>query len=119
MIFGKYLSLTGPLSYVLPSIPCSLFRSRFLISDHASSVVDDPTVQEVAKGLGVDPAQVLISWAVKRDTVVLPKSVTPSRIESNFKEVSLSDKDLEKLNGLERNKRYNVSPSGLDVFQES
>ena len=47
-------------------------------------MVDDPTVIEVAKKLGKDPAVLLISWAVQRGTSVLPKSVTPSRIESNF-----------------------------------
>ena len=47
--------------------------------------IDDPEIQSIAKDLQVDPAQLLISWAVQRGTVVLPKSVTPSRIESNFK----------------------------------
>lgn len=46
--------------------------------------VDDPAVIAVAKDLNKDPAQVLISWAVQRGTVVLPKSVTASRIKSNF-----------------------------------
>lgn len=49
------------------------------------SVIDDPTIQSIAKKLNLDPAQMLISWAVQRGTAVLPKSVTPSRIESNFK----------------------------------
>jgi L-glyceraldehyde reductase len=48
------------------------------------SVVDDPTVKEIAQKLNKDPAALLISWAVQRGTSVLPKSVTPSRIESNF-----------------------------------
>jgi Aldo/keto reductases, related to diketogulonate reductase len=48
------------------------------------SVVDDPTVQGIAKKLGKDPAQLLISWAIQRGTAVLPKSVTASRIQSNF-----------------------------------
>jgi L-glyceraldehyde reductase len=47
-------------------------------------VIDDEAVQQVAKETGKDTAQVLISWAVKRGTSVVPKSVTKSRIESNF-----------------------------------
>lgn len=54
-----------------------------------TSVVDDPTVVEIAKKLGKDPAGLLISWAVQRGSSVLPKSVTPSRIESNFQCMSL------------------------------
>lgn len=47
-------------------------------------VIDDAAVNEVAKEAGKDTAQVLIAWAVKRGTSVVPKSVTKSRIESNF-----------------------------------
>lgn len=47
-------------------------------------VVDDPLVIETAKSLGKSPAQLLISWAVQRGTIVLPKSVTPERIQSNL-----------------------------------
>jgi len=39
-----------------------------------------PEVQAVAKRLNITPAQALISWHVQRGTVVLPKSVTPSRV---------------------------------------
>ena len=46
--------------------------------------VDDPEIIAIAKELNKQPAQVLISWAVQRDTVVLPKSVTESRIQANF-----------------------------------
>jgi L-glyceraldehyde reductase len=41
-------------------------------------------VVKIAKKLNKDPAILLISWAVQRGSSVLPKSVTPSRIESNF-----------------------------------
>ena len=43
-------------------------------------VIDAPQVQEIAKGLGKEPAQVLIAWATKNGFAVIPKSVTPSRI---------------------------------------
>ena len=42
--------------------------------------IDAPQVQELAKKLGKEPAQVLIAWAVKNGFTVIPKSVTPSRI---------------------------------------
>jgi L-glyceraldehyde reductase len=46
--------------------------------------VDDPAIADVAKEFGKSPAQVLISWILMRGVVVLPKSVTPSRIRENF-----------------------------------
>ncbi|OQV05087.1 hypothetical protein CLAIMM_09880 [Cladophialophora immunda] len=51
-------------------------------------LMDDEDVVAVAEKNGVDPAQVLIAWArrlpVQRGTVAIPKSSTPSRIQSNF-----------------------------------
>lgn len=58
-----------------------------------SPLLQNATVVKLAHKYNVDPANILISWAVWRGTVVLPKSVTPSRIESNFKIVTLSDED--------------------------
>ncbi|KIY52439.1 Aldo/keto reductase [Fistulina hepatica ATCC 64428] len=43
-----------------------------------------PVVKHIAAKTGLTPAQVVISWHVQRGTVVLPKSVTPSRIEENL-----------------------------------
>ncbi|RCK64674.1 Glycerol 2-dehydrogenase (NADP(+)) [Candida viswanathii] len=55
-------------------------------------------VTKIAEKNGVEPAQVLISWAVQRKTVVLPKSVTEARIISNLKTFTLSDEDFQTLN---------------------
>ncbi|KAJ5891676.1 uncharacterized protein N7473_007904 [Penicillium subrubescens] len=82
-------------------------------------VVDDPTVVEIAKKLNKDPAILLISWAVQRGSAVLPKSVTPSRIESNFQDFVIPDAEFEALNKLDRNERYNYPFRwGVDVFGE-
>ncbi|KAJ5973325.1 hypothetical protein N7481_010535 [Penicillium waksmanii] len=82
-------------------------------------VVDDPTVVEVAKKLNKDPAVLLISWAIQRGSSVLPKSVTPSRIESNFQDFVIPDAEFEALNQLDKNERYNYPFRwGVDVFEE-
>ncbi|KAI0783504.1 NADP-dependent oxidoreductase domain-containing protein [Abortiporus biennis] len=56
-----------------------------------------PIVLNISHRLGITPAQVLISWHVKRGTVVLPKSVTTSRIEENFAVFDLPDDLFTKL----------------------
>ncbi|KAL2215490.1 aldo-keto reductase [Thermoascus aurantiacus ATCC 26904] len=82
-------------------------------------VVDDPTIHEIAKKLGKDPAAVLISWAVQRGTAVLPKSVTPSRIESNLQDFIIPDEEFEALNKLDRHYRFNFPVRwGVDIFGE-
>ncbi|KAJ9245773.1 hypothetical protein DTO169E5_492 [Paecilomyces variotii] len=82
-------------------------------------VVDDPAIQEIAKKLGKDPAQLLISWAIQRGTAVLPKSVTPARIQSNFQDFVIPDEDFEALNKLDRGQRYKFPFRwGKDIFGE-
>jgi L-glyceraldehyde reductase len=49
-------------------------------------VIDDEHVQKIAKRANRDPAQILIAWGAHKGYSVIPKSVTPSRIESNFSE---------------------------------
>ncbi|KAM0276723.1 hypothetical protein ACHAQH_006433 [Verticillium albo-atrum] len=81
--------------------------------------LDDPEVAAIAKEVGRQPAQVLIQWAVQRGTVVLPKSVTPSRIEENFQDFELPAAAMERINKLDKNHRYNMPARlGVDVFGE-
>ncbi|KAI0823952.1 NADP-dependent oxidoreductase domain-containing protein [Trametes gibbosa] len=56
-----------------------------------------PEVQAIAKELGITPAQAIISWHVQRGTVVLPKTVTPSRVVENLRVVKLPEVLFDKL----------------------
>lgn len=56
------------------------------------------TLNEVADRSGLNLAQVLLAWGLRRGYAVLPKSSTPSRIESNFQVPELSDEDFEAVN---------------------
>lgn len=83
----------------------------------------DENVVKIAEKYNVSPAQILISWGLKRGYSVIPKSVTPSRIESNFKTVELKDDDFEALNQVVKatEAKRLVDPYnfwGVDVFEE-
>ncbi|KAJ9606833.1 hypothetical protein H2200_008843 [Cladophialophora chaetospira] len=81
--------------------------------------VDDPEVHAVAASLNMDPGQVLVSWGVQRNTVVLPKSVTEKRIIGNFQDAVLPEDAMKTLNALERHKRFNFPARwGYDIFDE-
>lgn len=43
----------------------------------------DPVVVELARRVSRSPAQVLLRWNIQHGAIVLPKSVTPARIEEN------------------------------------
>ena len=50
----------------------------------------------------------MISFALHRGVIVIPKSVTPDRIHSNYEaqKVTLDDEDMKKFYSLEQNLRY-------------
>lgn len=58
------------------------------------------TLNEVADRSGHTLAQVLLAWGLRRGYAVLPKSSTPSRIESNILVPELSDADFEAVNSV-------------------
>jgi L-glyceraldehyde reductase len=81
--------------------------------------VDDPVVIEIAEQMSKQPAQILIRWAVQGGTVVLPKSVTPSRIQANFHDFELPHDAFERISQLDRKHRYNMPIRlGVDIFGE-
>lgn len=59
-----------------------------------ADIITDPIIVGLAKKYNVEPAQYLINWGLKRGYVVLPKSITPSRIISNFQEFDLTADDV-------------------------
>jgi len=44
----------------------------------------DQTLIGIAEAKGKTPAQILLAWGIQKGWSVIPKSVTPSRIEKNF-----------------------------------
>ena len=60
-------------------------------------LLDDPDLIQIAKKVGKTAAQVLIRYHVDRKVVVIPKSVTPSRIDQNINidDFKLSEQDFQ------------------------
>ncbi|WAA13179.1 aldo/keto reductase [Fervidibacillus halotolerans] len=76
-------------------------------------VLQDEVIKGIAEKYEKTPAQVILRWHIERNTIVIPKSVTPSRIEENFDvfDFELSSEDVEKIAQLDRNERINAVPS--------
>ena len=69
-------------------------------------------IEEIAAGQGRTPAQVVLRWHIELGNVVIPKSVTPARIEENFQlfDFELSAEDMRKLSDLDRGERTGPDP---------
>ncbi|WP_416418193.1 aldo/keto reductase [Paenarthrobacter aromaticivorans] len=75
-------------------------------------LLENATVAEIAAKHGATPAQVVIAWHLAIGNVVIPKSVTESRIQENFAAlgVKLDDADVEAISGLDRGAEGRIGP---------
>jgi alcohol dehydrogenase (NADP+) len=66
-----------------------------------------PTITQIAEAHGATPGQVLIAWALARETSVIPKSVNPKRIAENWaaRELTLTLADMTAIAALDRHQR--------------
>ena len=80
------------------------------------SLLTDPVVAAVAGGAGRTPAQVLIRWHMQLGNIVIPKSVNPERIASNFDvfDFELSEKDMAAISSLDDGNRLGPDPRTFD-----
>ena len=83
-------------------------RPERLKDEDEPVLLEDPVIAEIAEEHEATPAQVLIAWAIHRDTALIPKSVNPGRIEENFASanLSLTDEDMSRIEDLDRHYRY-------------
>jgi len=92
-------------------------------------LMEDEIVQEIAERHQKSPAQILIRYSMERGMIVIPKSVTPSRIESNMNvfDFKLTAEEMARLNGLNRdfrvvsvgaNKNHKYYPFKADYTEE-
>ncbi|MDP9906284.1 aldo/keto reductase [Arthrobacter bambusae] len=75
-------------------------------------LLENATIAQIAAKHGATPAQVVIAWHLAIGNVVIPKSVTESRIQENFAAlgVTLDEADIEAINGLDRGAEGRIGP---------
>jgi len=86
----------------------------------SSTLHSHNTILSIADKRGVSPAQVLLSWGVKRGCSVIPKSITRERIESNFRLFDISEDEARQIDQLAKTegRRFNRPDWGCTVFHD-
>ncbi len=75
-------------------------------------LLDDPHIEQVARARGRTPAQVILRWHIQLGNVVIPKSVTPERIEENFNvfDFELDDGEMQAIEQMDAGQRFGPDP---------
>ena len=87
--------------------------------EQGGDILKDEVVKQIAEAHDKSPAQIVLRWHLQNDTIVIPKSVTPSRIEENFDvfDFELSNKDMEQINKLNINRRKGRVPNEMNLLE--
>ncbi|MFI8528986.1 aldo/keto reductase [Streptomyces aquilus] len=80
------------------------------------AVLGEPVLTSIAERYGKSPAQVVLRWHLQLGNVVIPKSVTPSRIRENADvfDFALTDEEMTAIAGLDRGLRTGPHPDTLN-----
>ncbi|MEU5537161.1 aldo/keto reductase [Streptomyces sp. NPDC020362] len=80
-------------------------------------LLEVPAIVAIAQKHQRTPAQIVLRWHLQLGNVVIPKSVTPSRIRENIEvfDFSLDDEDLAAISALNEDRRIGPDPATFEV----
>ncbi|HZH61787.1 MAG TPA: aldo/keto reductase [Metabacillus sp.] len=75
-------------------------------------LLDDPVLVKIAEKYNKSTAQIILRWDLQTEVVTIPKSTKPHRIaeNANIFDFELSQEDMDKINGLNQDKRMFADP---------
>ncbi|MET9174739.1 aldo/keto reductase [Streptomyces misionensis] len=80
-------------------------------------LLEVPAIVAIGQKHNRTPAQVVLRWHIQQGTIVIPKSVTPSRIKENIEvfDFHLDDEDLAAIGALNEDRRIGPDPAAFDM----
>ena len=81
-----------------------------------AQILDDETLNQIGKEVNKSAAQVVIRWNMQHGVIVIPKSVTPQRIEENINvfDFELTDEQMERIDSLNKDQRIGPDPATFE-----
>lgn len=78
-------------------------------------LLEDPVLAEIAETHSKTIAQIIIRWHLQSELIVIPKSVTPSRIKENAQvfDFSLTQEEMKLIDGLNQDWRTGTHPDEI------
>lgn len=85
---------------------------------NGTSVLKDPVIKDIAEKHKKTAAQIILRWHLQSDVVLIPKTVTHSRMQENINilDFELSASDMNAINLLDRNERHNAVPNEMHML---
>ncbi|WP_426477403.1 aldo/keto reductase [Chryseobacterium sp. CBSDS_008] len=85
-----------------------------------ANLLSNPDLNAIAEKYGKTTAQVILRWHLQEGFVVIPKSVTPSRIEENFNvfDFELTEDEMNIVRSLDTGKRLFFDPKDPEWEQK-
>lgn len=76
---------------------------------HGHLILEDDTINKIAKAHGKTPAQVVLRWQVDTGFVIFPKSSNIEHVKANFDifDFNLTNDEIEAINALDQDKHLN------------
>ncbi|MEU6572480.1 aldo/keto reductase [Streptomyces sp. NPDC046805] len=80
-------------------------------------LLDVPAIIAIAQKHNRTPAQIVLRWHIQQGNIVIPKSVTPSRIMENIDvfDFNLDPEDLGAISALNEDRRLGPDPATFDM----
>ncbi|MBV9310857.1 MAG: aldo/keto reductase [Solirubrobacterales bacterium] len=81
------------------------------------AVLEEQPIEEIASARERTPAQIILRWHLQIGNIVIPKSVTPARIEENFDvfDFELDEQEMDAIAQLDQGQRIGPDPDEFAV----
>jgi len=78
------------------------------------SLINDKVINRIAEKYSINPAQVLLRWAIQRNYAIIPKSITAERIRTNIDiDIELDKSDIDDINNIKHVEKFAWEPETI------